>query len=167
MPELTALARHWVKSLNMSAHPEGGYYAEVYRSNGLISAEALPEHAGARNFLTSIYFMLSPGDVSRFHRLKSDEIWYYHAGSSLTLYSISGKGACEARQLGPDLIAGESLQLIVPAGSWFGAVPNGPEAVLVSCAVAPGFDFADFEMASRKDLQQQFPQHASIIEKLT
>jgi len=167
MPELTALARQWVKNLNMSAHPEGGYYAEVYRSQGSIDAAALPEHAGARNYLTSIYFMLAPGDVSRFHRLKSDEIWYYHAGSSLTLYSISGKGACQARVLGPDLSAGESLQLVVPAETWFGAVSNGPEAVLVSCAVAPGFDFADFEMAERHNLKQQFPQHAALIDKFT
>ncbi len=167
MADLTPLAEHWIKTLKMLPHPEGGYYAEVYRSAGLIAGGSLPDHAGSRNYLTSIYFMLTPGDVSRFHRLKSDEIWYYHAGNSLTLYSISGEGVFEARVLGPDLSAGESLQLMVPAGTWFGAVPNGTEAVLVSCAVAPGFGFADFTMAKRQDLKKLCPQHAEIIQDLT
>lgn len=167
MTELSELAASWVARLAMRRHPEGGYYAEVYRSSGCVAAEALPGHAGSRSFLSTIYFMLPPGDVSRFHRLRSDEIWYYHAGCALTIHCINGKGVYETFQLGPDLSGGHSLQVVVPAGTWFGATPHGPEAALVGCAVAPGFDFADFELADRQQLTQQYPQHQQIITALT
>lgn len=167
MTELTAFACRCLEQLCMCQHPEGGYYAEAYRAAGMVSGDSLPGHAGPRSFLTSIYFLLPPGDVSRFHRLLSDEIWYYHGGGSLTIHCLNREGAYEARVLGPDLSAGQSLQIAVPAGVWFGAIPDGLEACLAGCAVAPGFDFADFELAARYDLLQQFPQHKTIIELLT
>lgn len=167
MSDLSPLAKQWIEHLAMIKHPEGGYYAEVYRSPGSVAATALPDHAGFRSFITSIYFMLPPGDVSRFHRLLSDEIWYYHAGGSITIHCINGNGACETFVLGPDLSAGHSLQIVVPAGVWFGAALDGDEAALVGCAVAPGFDFADFSLADRQLLLNQYPQHQQIIEILT
>jgi len=151
----------------MQRHPEGGWYSEVYRSSGIFRGTALPEHNGDRPFMTSIYFMLQSGDVSRLHRLKSDEIWYHHAGGGLTVHQISADGKYHAVQLGQNLAAGERLQVVVQAGTWFGATLNAEEAALVGCAVAPGFDFADFELAKRKALIAQFPQHEAMINRLT
>jgi predicted cupin superfamily sugar epimerase len=155
------------RCLQLQAHPEGGYYAEVYRSEGLIPALALTQsHGGFRPFMTSIYFLLEPGQVSKLHRLKSDEIWYYHAGSPLTIHLLGD--VCHRLQLGPDPAAGQLFQRVVPAGTWFGAtVDDDSEPSLVGCAVAPGFDFADFELAQQNQLLQQFPQHEKIIRQLT
>ncbi len=162
-----SLAEIWKVKLGLRQHPEGGWFAEVYRSSGTISGEALPEHAGARPFMTSIYFMLTAGEVSRLHRLKSDEIWYHHAGGSLVVHQIDATGKYSNTILGQNVAAGENLQVIVPAGVWFGATLNDGDATLVSCAVAPGFDFADFELAERRSLIAVFPQHAALIESLT
>lgn len=157
------LRRH----LQLQAHPEGGYYSEVYRSEGLIPALALTQsHCGFRPFMTSIYFLLEPGQVSKLHRLKSDEIWYFHAGSPLTIHLLGN--VYHRLQLGPDFCAGQLFQRVVPAGTWFGATVDADnEPSLVGCAVAPGFDFADFELGQQNQLLQQFPQHEKIIRQLT
>ncbi|GAB4269334.1 MAG: cupin domain-containing protein [Candidatus Rifleibacteriota bacterium] len=165
---LKTYSRMLIEKLQLERHPEGGYYREIYRSNGLIPASALAEsHSGIRPFLTSIYFMLEPGDVSSLHRLKSDEIWYFHAGSSLSIHIIFPDGRYEKLCLGPDIESGQSYQQIVPAGCWFGATVNSEnEPSLVGCAVAPGFDFADFEMAEKEKMLRDFPQHKDLIEML-
>lgn len=162
-------AKLLIEKLNLKEHPEGGYYSEIYRSEGLIPALALSEtHSSFRHFMTSIYFMLKPGQVSRFHRLKSDEIWYYHSGSSLTIHQIMADGTYNKLLLGPDLLAGQSFQVVVLAGCWFGAtVASESEISLAGCAVAPGFDFQDFELADQKQLLQEFPQHEEIISVLS
>ncbi|HAE37413.1 MAG TPA: hypothetical protein DCG57_02105 [Candidatus Riflebacteria bacterium] len=163
---LSQHARDWIESLYLQRHPEGGYFAEVYRAGGMISGEVLPQHGGARTYLTSIYFMLPPGDLSRFHRLKSDEIWYHHCGGSLNIHQIDLQGSHSVFRLGKNLAAGDSLQIVIKAGCWFGAVAAGNEEALVGCAVAPGFDFADFELADRAQLLAQYPQHEKIINRL-
>lgn len=165
--ELSKWACDWIKSLCLQRHPEGGYFAEVYRSEGFIAGEMLPEHGAARPFLTSIYFMLPSGDVSRFHRLKSDEIWYHHAGGSLNIHQIDQSGCHSVFVLGNDLAAGQRLQVVIKAGCWFGADAAGNEAALVGCAVAPGFDFADFELADRQQLLVQYPQFEDLIIRFT
>ncbi|HQB84240.1 MAG TPA: cupin domain-containing protein [Candidatus Rifleibacterium sp.] len=167
MAKVSPQAQNWIDALKMQPHPEGGWFAEVFRAAGTIAASALPGHVGARPFLTSIYFMLVPGSVSRFHRLKSDEIWYHHAGGSLNIHQIDAAGNYSVARLGCNLAAGEKLQVVVPAGVWFGATLSGDEEALVGCAVAPGFDFADFEMPDRSAMLKLFPQHAPIIERLT
>lgn len=164
---LSEQAKKWVEELGMQQHPEGGWFAEVYRSAGFITQQALPGHKGARPYMTSIYFMLPPGEISRFHRLKSDEIWYFHAGGSLVIHQIDSEGRYFAAKLGQNIAAGEQMQVIVQAGSWFGAETTSSEAALVGCAVAPGFDFADFELADRQVLLAGFGAHAAIIERLT
>ena len=163
---LSELAAGWLKSLALCRHPEGGYYAEVYRADGLIPGATLPDHGGSRPYLTSIYFMLTPGDPSRLHRLKSDEIWYHHCGGSLNIHQIDPQGNHSVFRIGNDLGAGDRLQVVIRAGCWFGAVVDGKEAALVGCAVAPGFDFADFELADRAQLLAQYPQHEKIINRL-
>jgi uncharacterized protein len=161
-------AAYWINKLRLQTHPEGGFYRESYRATGNIAHEALPaEFKGDRQFATAIYFLLRSQDRSMFHRIKSDELWHYHAGGSLSIYMLDNTGL-QIQKLGSNLEQGESLQVVVPAGKWFGALVNNPDDyTLAGCTVAPGFDFSDFELASRKQLLHEFPLHREIILKLT
>lgn len=162
-------ASYWIEHLRLMAHPEGGYFRETYRSKETVSHEALPErYAGARTFSTAIYFLLRGTDVSAFHRIQSDEGWHFYAGTGLTLHILTPEGSYRTVGLGPNSEAGEVFQAFVPAGCWFGATVNNPAGyALVGCTVAPGFDFADFEMATHDILLQHYPEHADLIERLT
>jgi len=162
-------ADEWIATLTLAPHPEGGYYREMYRSPGTISAQALPGHRGGeRAFATSIYFLLKSGERSHYHRLRSDELWYFHAGAPLVRSVIGPSGGRTRRRMGFDAAAGEALQCVVPADHWFGAEVDEPDSFsLISCVVSPGFDFADFELGTRAGLLEQFPQHAASIEALT
>jgi predicted cupin superfamily sugar epimerase len=161
-------ANYWINHLKLKKHPEGGFYRETYRSNGMITGDCLPtQFAGSRNFSTSIYFLLQSQDRSCFHRIKSDELWHFHAGSSLTIYVLDRQGIT-THLLGMDADSGESLQIVIPANCWFGAMVNAPESyVLSGCTVSPGFDFHDFEIANRQALLEQYPAHADTIQLLT
>ena len=158
-------AEFWIKHLALHPHPEGGWYKEVYRAQEEISINALPNrYNGNRNTATSIYFMLEAGNISHFHRIKSDEIWYFHTGEACMIYLLHPNGDLEAVQLGINVENGEVLQVLMPKNTWFAAKPLGAYT-LVGCMVAPGFDFQDFELANEK-LLQQYPQHAKIITPL-
>jgi len=159
----------WITRLNLQPHPEGGYYAETYRSPETIAAAHLPaRYAGSRSFSTAIYFLVKGGEFSSLHRIQSDEMWHFYAGSRLTVYAINLEGGLDTIHLGGDAAAGETFQAVVKAGCWFGSrVPDAGDYALVGCTVAPGFDFADFELADRQTLTMQFPQHAAIIKALT
>ncbi len=161
-------AQYWIDHLMLQRHPEGGYYKETYRSTEGISKKALPERfTGQRSFSTAIYFLLRSQDRSLFHRIKSDELWHFHTGSALSIYVLTKPGL-EVHLLGDNPEKGESLQLVIPANSWFGAKLNDSDSyTLSSCTVAPGFDFADFEMADRASLLQEFPQYEEVIVLLT
>jgi predicted cupin superfamily sugar epimerase len=161
-------AVYWVSHLELQEHPEGGFYKETYRSKGSVKQNCLPnEFSGKRSFSTSIYFLLRSSDRSRFHRIKSDELWHYHAGSSLTLFLLNEEGLTRLI-LGSNMAKNESLQVVIPANTWFGALVNEPESyVLSGCTVSPGFDFADFEIADRNQLLTKFPDHQAIIQTLT
>ena len=158
-----------ITKLGLQPHPEGGYFKEIYRSHELVSSDALPErYSGSRCFGTSIYFLLSEKQFSTFHRIKSDEIWNYHLGSSLFIHIIYPDGNYERIKLGADVVNNEVPQYIVKQGCWFGAeLTDKNSYTLVGCSVAPGFDFADFEMAQRDKLISKFPQHKDIITQLT
>lgn len=160
--------QYWIDHLELQQHPEGGYYRETYRSGETIPSDALPSRfSGARNFSTSIYFLLPSTGLSLFHRIRSDEIWYYHAGASLTIYVLDQRGLTEHR-LGSNPEQGESFQVVIPAECWFGALVNTSNSyTLSSCSVAPGFDFADFEIADRTILLNEFPFAKQVIERLT
>ncbi|GAB4037745.1 cupin domain-containing protein [Spirosoma gilvum] len=162
-------AAYYVQAFNMAPHPEGGYYAETYRSSETIAREALPSRfGGERSFCTAIYFLLEQQHFSAFHRIKSDEIWHFYAGGPLEVFIINPDGSLRLIRLGNNPERGEVFQDVVPAGCWFGSKPaEGTEFSLVGCTVAPGFDFADFEMANRNQLLQEFPQHSDVIERLT
>lgn len=163
-------ATYWVEKYNLLPHPEGGYYAETYRSSEGINKDALPERfTGNRTFSTGIYFLLEANDFSAFHRIKSDEMWHFYAGEALDIFVIYPEtGNLEIIKLGSNPDNGETFQAVVPAGTWFGSRPAmGSSYSLVGCTVAPGFDFEDFEMAERNILTNLFPQHEKMIQELT
>ncbi len=163
------VATELIQKLGLHRHPEGGWYREVYRSTDTIAAAALPERfAGERSICTSIYFMLEQGDFSALHRIKSDELWHFYAGAPLTVHVLAADGTYQAVRLGSDLAAGDSFQAVVAAGCWFGAeLSGGLGFALVGCTVAPGFDFADFEIGCREVLLQLFPEQAALVNRLT
>jgi Uncharacterized conserved protein len=157
-------SQYWIKALELTKHPEGGYFKECYRC----SEKAIMSVVGERNLATSIYFLLPSGDVSHFHRLTSDECWYYHAGSPLMIYIIDTEGKLSQIKLGLNIAQAESPQIVVPRGSIFGAaVCQADSYTLMGCVVTPGFDYQDFELISRKTLLEQYPQYREIILKLT
>lgn len=160
---------YWIEKLGLLPHPEGGWFRETYRSSETIPVAGLPDRFGGdRSFSTAIYFLLESSQVSAFHRIKSDEIWFFHDGGPLAIHSISMKGNHQITRLGNNPDNGESFHAVVPAGSWFGAQLIEPDSyTLVSCTVAPGFDFTDFEMGVRDILLSMFPDERDIIEKLT
>ncbi len=162
-------AAEWVKVLDLVAHPEGGFYKEVYRSDGVLKQSALPEgFSGDRNFVTNIYFLLTSENFSSLHRLTADELWHFLDGASLSVYMISPEGELDILKIGRNIEDGEVLQAVVPAGHWFGAKVDHPDAfALVGCTVAPGFDFDDFELAEREALLASYPRHRDVIESLT
>jgi predicted cupin superfamily sugar epimerase len=162
-------SQFYVDSLSMQPHLEGGYFAETYRSGETVAASALPDRfAGDRVFSTAIYFLLESHHVSALHRIQADEVWHFYAGGPLDVFVIDSAGNLSVIHLGPDLASGQVFQAVVPAGCWFGSKPApGTPFSLVGCTVAPGFDFADFELADRATLLAQFPQHQFIIEQLT
>ncbi|WP_072691239.1 cupin domain-containing protein [Rhodococcus marinonascens] len=139
----------WARPLDLLPHPEGGWYRETWRSDLTIPAANLPEYPGPRSAGTAILFLLMPGQQSAWHTVRSAEIWLYHRGSPLVL-ELGGEGSKPvsptAQILGTDVAAGEQPQLVVPPGHWQRATPEGDEPTLVSCVVAPGFDFADFRL---------------------
>ena len=158
-----------IRALNLQPHPEGGWYRETYRTKEAIAPGDLPErYAGPRSFATAIYFLLTSATFSALHRLKSDEQWHFYSGSPLCLHVIHNDGRYAPVTLGANLAQGESSQAVVPHGCWFGATIDTPDSyALVGCSVAPGFDFSDFEIADRASLIRVFPQHATLIARLT
>lgn len=157
-----------IQLLELQPHPEGGYYKEVYRSEGSISEACLPNtFQGERSISTSIYYLLQKGDFSAFHRIKSDEIWHYYYGGNVLLHLLHPDGNYQCKVLGSDIIKGATFQLVIPAGTWFAAEPGpGNDFTLAGCTVAPGFDFADFQLAAKSELTQQYPNHQSLISRL-
>lgn len=163
-------AECWIARLGLAPHPEGGWYRETYRSNGAFDFSGTEPFLGPRAHATAIYYLLETGDRSRLHRIRSDEQWFFHAGSPLEVHCFPEKGEPWIITLGPDPDEGHVFHAWVPAGCWFGARLKGgaPEKsfALVSCVVSPGFDFSDFEFADADRLLEQFPSHDEAIREL-
>ncbi len=138
---------------------EGGFYHETYRSSNV---------KDGRTLSTAIYYLLTPETVSLFHRLKSDEVWHFYQGDTVELVILHADGGVEVVCLGSRIDKAEHCQAVVPAGSWQGArLANGGTWALMGCTVAPGFEFADFELGQRDQLTSQYQNAASWIEALS
>lgn len=153
-----------IRELGLARHPEGGYFRETFRAEAL--PFALPER-GPRSASTAIYFLLEHPDFSAFHRVRSDEIWHFYAGSSLELHTLDPERGYELVMLGSSIERGERPQHVVRAGVLQAARLEAPGFALCGCTVAPGFDFADFELPPRAELASRFPPHRELIERLT
>jgi predicted cupin superfamily sugar epimerase len=136
MPAVTAY--DVIKRLALEPHPEGGFFRETFRDTA--------QSGTSRAASTAIYFLLPQGVISRWHKVDAAEVWHYYAGAPLALDMVAPGGVRTALQLGADLVSGERPQGIVPANHWQQARSLGAWT-LVGCTVAPGFEFAGFEMA--------------------
>ena len=131
-----------IAALELARHPEGGWYAETFRDNG-----GGDDPARGRGHSTAIYFLLEGGDVSAWHRVRdAAEVWHFYAGATLEIRVFDETEGTVSFTLGNDLAAGERPQAVVPANRWQTARSLG-DWTLVGCTVAPGFDFAQFELA--------------------
>lgn len=149
-----------VERFQLQPHPEGGYYREYYRAPLTVATPF-----GERSAATSIWFYLPLDQISHFHRLTSDEIWYWHQGGNAVLHCIAPDGTYSMHTIGAQPPA-TSFVCVLPAGTWFAAEPQHA-GVLVSAMVAPGFIFDDFELGSREQLRTMYPQHYDCIERFT
>lgn len=154
-------ASYWIERLKMSPHPEGGYFREEYRPDNWKPVAGYPAD---RRVLTTIYYLLEDSDFSAFHRIKSPESWFFHKGTPLLIFSFEETGlVCHELS---DREEGQ-LQVTIEPDTWFAACLKNPEGfVLVSCAVAPGFDYKDFELARKDDLTALYPHEKEIIHRL-
>ncbi len=158
-------ARFWIEKLQLQKHPEGGWYKEVYRSEEMIQASALPSSfPGDRSISTSIYYLLEGNDFSAFHRIKSDELWHFYTGNSaIEIISIE-KGKIKRQFLGDNPQENQSFQVVVHKNTWFAArLINKEGFALAGCTVSPGFYFDDFEMANQELIRQNPELEKEII----
>ncbi len=162
-------ADYWISKLSLIKHQEGGFYRRTYSSDELLEQNALPNRfTSPRLISTAIYYLLKWDQVSLLHRLKSDELWHFYTGNPLTIHVINQQKQFDKIILGPGIENRQVFQATIKAGCWFGATVNNSDGYsLVGCTVAPGFDFRDFEIGNREELVSQYPEHRSIIERLT
>jgi predicted cupin superfamily sugar epimerase len=148
-----------IADLSLIPHPEGGWYAETYRSALTVYA-----HGAPRSALTNVYFLLDGTTFSAYHRLDADETWHFYRGNDLTISIIDASGVLEERRLATD----GPWQTTVVAGSFFAAsLTHQTGYALVGCSVGPGFEFAGFEISKRDELLARFPKHEDSIRRLT
>jgi len=164
--EIVATQHDWralVMALELAPHPEGGYFREVFRSENRVEWQGQRRSAG-----TSIHYLLAEGAFSAWHRIDADETWYFHAGHPLALHVLEPDGTLSTQRLGNPLShPGARFQAVVPAGRWFAAELEDPNTFcLVGCAVAPGFEFSGFELATESDLAPAVEQYGDRIRRL-
>ncbi len=152
--------KYFIEKMNMKPHSEGGYYREYLKSDDT-------DASGERKVWSSTCFLLKDRDFSAFHRLSSDEIWYFHSGTPLSVFIIKENGELEQKRLGLDVERDEWPQILFPKGCIFGALMDGTGYSLFSCMVSPGYEDGNFELMKREDLLKQYPQYESIICRLT
>jgi predicted cupin superfamily sugar epimerase len=165
-------ARRLIDALRLEAHPEGGWFREVFRSPERVAGAALPERfrgersperlSNSRALATSILYLLAAGERSCFHRLLADELWCHHAGGAMHLHLLEQGGA---RTLA---VGADTPQVTVPHSTWFAAEPElGCEFALAGCFVSPGFEYEDFELADRARLLAEFPDQRALVTRFT
>jgi predicted cupin superfamily sugar epimerase len=166
-----------ISHLQLKPHPEGGFYTETFRSPLSVEARGpareqylqSPGHEAIRSASTAIYFLLRRQDVSAFHSVRSDEVWHHYLGDALELVLIDAHGALRIERLGREITLGERPQAVAPRNVLQAArvAAGGTHGfALCGCTVAPGFDFADFEMPGRDILSARYPQHRALFSEL-
>ena len=154
-----------VNALDLKPHPEGGFYKEMHRAPALVQEQGKGQ---SKHAYTSIYYLLSGTDFSAWHRIQSDETWFFHSGCDAVIYHFDFNGTLVKTLLGHESM---QFQATIPANTWFAAQPSRPDSFfLASCVVAPGFVFSEFEMGKRADLLATFgnlPEHVQVIQALT
>lgn len=151
-------AKQIINQLNLSPHPEGGYYRETYRSDQQVGlSDEVQRSAG-----TGIYFLLTEGVLSDWHRVRWDELWHFYDGDILMLETIDREGQFQKLKLGDTIADDVEFQRLVPQHCWQRAYSTGRYS-LVGCTVSPGFEFEDFEMIERQKLAQEYPDLADEI----
>jgi predicted cupin superfamily sugar epimerase len=158
-----------IDRLGLGPHREGGFFAESYRAPERLAVNALPpRYSGARALSTAIYYLITPESFSRLHRLRSDELFHFYLGDPVEFLLLPSEGEASTVTMGPDVLAGQTLQLAVRRGTWQGArlLPGGRFALL-GTTMAPGFDFDDFEEGRREELVRAFPAFKRRIEELS
>lgn len=154
-----ARAQDVIDRLGLEPHPEGGWFAESYRSRVQV---------GERCAGTAIYYLITPESFSTLHRVASDEVFHFYLGDPVEMLQFDEAGRVERLVLGPDLAAGMRPQVLVPAGTWQGSrLAEGGTFALLGATVAPGFEFTDLELGARADLKARFPHLARELERLT
>ena len=152
-----------IERLGLQPHPEGGWFAETWRARERVRARV-----GERSASTAIYYLITPDSFSTLHRVASDEVFHFYLGDPVEMLQFDESGRVERLVLGADLAAGMRPQAVVPAGTWQGSRPvAGGAFALLGATVAPGFEFADFELGERADLMERFPHLTAEIERLT
>ena len=167
---LTVNASDIIARLGLTPLPiEGGYFVETYRSGEIVPAGALPARYGRdKAFSTAIYFLLTPDTFSAMHRLRSDEVFHFYRGDPVRMLHLRPDGGHQILTLGGDVTAGESPQIVVPAGTWQGCrLVEGGCYALMGTTVAPAFDSEDYEQGNRDQLIRQYPECAELIRALT
>lgn len=161
--------QHLLENLQLLPHPGGGFYKEVYRSQGMIPKIALSEKfSGDRSYCTSIYSLLTSEDFFAFHKVQQDEIYHFYGGSPLSVHIINKEGNYTKHKLGIDVQNGEQPQLVISAEYWFASNVEAENSyTLIGCTVAPGFHIDDFELADRKILSNEYPKLKDIIHRFT
>jgi hypothetical protein len=159
-----------IRQLGLQPHPkEGGFFRETYRAEEAWPASALPaRYQGMRSASTAIYYLLTPNTYSALHRVQTDEIFHFYLGDPIRMLQLEPNGQGRSIVLGPDVLGGQQLQVVVPRGVWQGSClePGGAFALL-GCTVAPGFEYADYQSGDRQLLLAQYPAFADMIRRLT
>lgn len=159
-----------IRMLDLQPHPvEGGYFRETHRTSEGIPGSALPRHGADRSAGTAIYFLLTGDTVSEMHKLPGDEVFHFYLGDPVEMLQLHPDGSGRTLALGPDLLAGQVPQLVVPGGVWQGSrvVPGRFGFALLGATMAPGFDYADYETGKRAELTGRWPAFAELIGALT
>ena len=157
-------ARQLIDALGLVPHPERGYYVETFRADPRVR---VADREADRSASTAIYFLVTAdAPVTYLHRLASDEVFHLYEGGPLEILRLFADGTWDVARLGLDLETGERPQVVVPAGTWFGTeLPADASHCLVGCTVAPGFEFADFELAEGPELEAAYPDAAARIKR--
>lgn len=165
-PTAASRVAELVARLGLAPHPERGFFVETYRARTTVEA---PTHAGPRAAGTAIYFLITADAPATYlHRLLSDEVFHLYEGGPLDILRLHPGGHADVATLGTNLAAGERPQVVIPAGTWFGTeLSPGASHCLVGCTVAPGFEFADFELAAGPELARAYPAFADRIARMT